>query len=366
MKNNLSPKIRPLPLLAVILLLAVVTTPFLRLGHASAALGTFQTAYVRLDRMKGGVTTGGRVCAKPDATNLAQTEAIVKVTFPTDSSAFTLAAAASWTVTTTGLEAGQTAWPGIGTATNVTGMTVTFPSGDLTSSTNLYCFNFASTVTIPAAATTETSAGNVLTQTAAGATDIDQTFWSFGTIISNDQVVVTGTVPPSFSFSFAGGSDPFVGNIVTTGNPTYTSGKSVTITTNAAGGWIIWAKSGTDNGGGKGSLNSATAANYKVTNTGAVGSAAHTFPDATENYGLGVTAFTDAGGGGTVSIPTAYDGTAFKGGTLDATAFQQIANANGTANGDVVTFKELAKATGTTPAASDYTDTITIIGAGVF
>jgi hypothetical protein len=366
MKRNKPYRIKVVPLLAVVLLLGLAASPFLRLDHASAALGTFQQAYVRLDRLKGGQVTGGRVCAKPDATNIAQTEAQVKVTFPTDSSAFTLAAAASWTVTTTGLEAGQTAWPSIGTATNVTGMTVTFPSGDLTVSTNLYCFNFASTVTIPAAATTETSAGNVLTQTAAGATDIDQTFYSFGTVISNDQVVVTGTVPPSFTFSFTGGTDPFTANIVTTGNPTYTTGKTVTITTNAADGWIIWAKSGTDNGGGKGSLNSATATNYKITNTAAVGAAAHTFPDAAENYGLGVTSFTDAGGGGTVTIPAAYDGTAFKGGTLDATAFQQIATANGVANGDAVTFKELAKATGSTPAASDYTDTITIIGAGLF
>lgn len=340
--------------------------PFFMFEHANAAaLGTFTTAYVRLNRLKGGVVTDGRVCVQPEATNIAQTEAIVKVTFPTDSSAFVLAAAASWTVTTTNLEGTQTAWPGIGTATNVTGMVVTFPSGDLTVAANTYCFNFASTVTIPAAATTETSAGNILTQTAAGAVDIDQTFFSLGTVISNDQVVITGTVPPSFTFAFTGGNDPFVANIVTTGTPTYTTGKTITITTNAADGWIVWAKD-TNSSGGIGSLNSVTATNYKIANTAAVGAAAHTFPDGAENYGLGIISFTDAVGGGTVTIPAAYDGTANKGGTLDPALFQQIAAASGAANGDAITFKELAKATGTTPAASDYTDTITLIGAGTF
>ncbi len=74
-------------------------------------------AMLRLDRMKASTATSGMVCGTPSATNLAQTEATVEVTFPTSFTVNTTAA--NWTVTTTNLPFGASAWPGIATATGV-------------------------------------------------------------------------------------------------------------------------------------------------------------------------------------------------------------------------------------------------------
>jgi hypothetical protein len=121
---------------ATVLLLAVM----LDFVPLSAQAG-FQQAFLRLDRMKISTATGGTVCAQASATG--PTEAKVVVTFPTT---YTLSTtAANWTVTTTNLPSGASAWPGIGTATNAdnSAKTVTFPSSDITSSSTLYCFNFS-------------------------------------------------------------------------------------------------------------------------------------------------------------------------------------------------------------------------------
>ncbi|HXH26956.1 MAG TPA: hypothetical protein VNG90_03595, partial [Candidatus Acidoferrum sp.] len=45
---------------------------------------------------------------------------------------------------------------------------------------------------------------------------------------------------------------------------------------------------------------------------------------------------------------------------------RQIASSTGTANGAIVTLHNYAAISSITPASSDYTDTITIIGAGSF
>src|SRR5206468_9837720 len=143
------------------------------LGRGTASATPLTKGFVRLDRLKAATTTGGRVCATPSTANLASTEGKVIVTFPTTGGTDYVvnATAANWTVTTTNLDSGQTAWPGIGTATNVTGKAVTFPSGDLASTSNLYCFNFSATntLTTSSAAAAETTQGTITTQTGAAA-----------------------------------------------------------------------------------------------------------------------------------------------------------------------------------------------------
>lgn len=336
----------------------------LLMGSASAT--PFGLMFVRYDRLSATTATGGRVCAKPSATNLAQTEGKVVVTFPTTGGTDYIvnATAANWTVNTTGLDTGQTAWPGIGTASNVTGKAVTFPSGDLTVSTNLYCFNFSATntLTTSSAGAAETTQGNVQTQTAAAA-QIDQSTYS-ESIISNDQIVVNAVVPPSFNFVLSGNTDSFTTNL-STSSVVSTSGRTVTLTTNAPNGWIVWVKD-LNNDAGHGALQSAIASNYQVDGSTAPGAASHTLTTGTEDYGLGTTINTDAAGGGAVTLNSAYDGTGTKAGTLDPTQFRPIASSNGTANGDILNLNERATVAGQTPAASDYTDTLTVVGAGQF
>ena len=330
------------------------------IGHTSAAQMT-QTL-VRLDRLKFSTLTGGRVCAK---TANAGTEGKVVVTFPTNNATdYTLAAAASWTVTTTPLDAGQTAWPGIGTATNVTGKVVTFPSGDLATAT-LYCFNFAAALTT-ASNNTETAVGSVQTQTAAAAA-LDTGSFSEGlSALGDDSVTITNAVvPPSFSFTLSANTDSFTANL-TTGAVVSTNGRVITISTNAASGYIVWAKDANDNGSTRGSLFSTTAS-YYINGAAAVGTGVRTLAAGTQDYGLGAV-ITANPSGGTLALNANYNSTAsaVKAGTLDPTGFQPIASSNGTASNDQLTVTERAAVSGQTKAGSDYGDVITLVGAGLF
>jgi len=180
-------------------------------------------------------------------------------------------------------------------------------------------------------------------------------------IIAEDSIVVIATVPPSFNFAFNNTTADGFGNLVTAGSST--TGKTITLTTNATTGWIVWAKSA--QGATKGSLHSAVASKF-ITSGSALGSASHTLGSNVEDYGLATTINTDAAGGGTVTVDPAYDGSSTKLGVLDSQNFRPIASADGTTTGDILNVLERASITGATPAANDYTDTITFIGAGNF
>ena len=82
------------------------------------------------------------------------------------------------------------AWPGIGTATGVSGNTITFPSTDLSVSST-YCFIITAGVDNPG------SAGQyrVTTRTVAGAANVDRGSISLP-IVDDDEVVITASVNP--------------------------------------------------------------------------------------------------------------------------------------------------------------------------
>ncbi len=335
------------------LLTFALFTSFFFFGVESVSATGLQQTYVRLDRLATGVTTGGMVCAK-SATTAIETD--VKVTFPTGF--VTVDTPANWTVTTTNLPADATPWIGIGTASSASGQDVTFPSGDMVVGT-LYCFNFSGTNTL-----TNPGAGNnlvgTITTELAGPTTIDSSDFALS-IITNDQIVVTATVPATFTFSLSGNTDTFTSNLSTV--TTSTSGRTVTIGTNAASGWVAWVKSA--NAG----LLSASASSTIAT----AGSLDDTPSDlaSTTGYVLDVDITTDsATGTGTVSQATNYGaeyagGNTTSGGTL-STSFQPIAASSGTTDGDVLTLIERAKITAIQAAATDYTDTLTVVAAGRF
>jgi hypothetical protein len=320
---------------------------------AEAAVG-FQNAYIRIDRMKINTPTGGTICAKPAST---ATEAKVVVTFPLS---YTVNSTASnWTVSTTNLPAGSTAWPSIATASTATSPAnvVTFPSGDLAVGT-LYCFNFSATNTLTTAASAASSQQASIVSQTSGSVVIDTTLIALANI-ADDQIVVSAVVPPTFTFTLGGNTDAFTTNLDPSGTVS-TTGKTVTILTNAKGGWIAWAK---DSNQG---LNSATAA-YTIPTSGAIDGAVSTLSNGTEGYVLDTDLTTDASGGCTLAIDAEYNGSGTtQGGTFSAN-FQPIAACTGgTANTDVITLIERATISGATPAATDYTDTITVVGAGNF
>lgn len=310
-------------------------------------------AYLRLDRMRASTATGGTVCAMWNTT--APTDAKIKITFPTG---FTVnGTAGNWTVTTTNLPVGASAMPGIGTATAVSGQTVTFPISNVTSDSTLYCFNFSGTSTL-----TTGTAGNdktgVIEVTQSDDSPID--FGSYATaIVADDQISITATVPSTFSISFSTNSQSL--GTLTTSGVTSGTGVAITFLTNAANGWISWVRSA--NAG----LDSSTTG-HTINTTGTINGTPSSLSAGTEGYVLDADLTNDSGsaGSGTVTVNGEYNGgDTNSGGTL-STLFSEFASANGPTDGDIITIIPRVSISGLTPAASDYTDTLTIVAAGVF
>lgn len=323
-------------------------------GTTSAA--SLTNTYVRLDRMKATTATSVRLVFRVPAGN-SQTEDNLKITVP---DGFTVATSGqTGTTAACATDTGATALPGTltygGNNTNgQKGLTVTGVT-NLSASTN-YCVDFTKTdaVTNPAAgqytATVETFTS--------GAALIDSTTVTLR-VVSDDQVVVSATVPPSFNFVLDANTTSFTANL-DSGAVRQTTGRTLTITTNAPNGWIAWAK------GANTGLTSAAASKTIAATTPGTGA---TLNAGTEGYVLSAEVTTNASGGGNPVIPTAYQGTGANntGSGLD-TSFRQIASSTGTAggSGDVITVRGKAAIDGATPSATDYTDTWTIIGAGTF
>ncbi len=332
--------------LALLLTVSSVLT-FLPARQAHAASLTIVS--VRFDRMQVSTATTGTVCAEPAT---AGTEASVVVTFPTG---YTLGTASNFTVNTTNLAwpTGGTAWLGINTATNVTGQAVTFPSSDLTVGT-LYCFNWTNSaaVTVQSGASSS-NVGSVTTQ-ATGPTTIDTAEFSTASV-TNDQIVVTATVPPTFSFALSGNTDS-LGNLTTTAVTPSPTPRTATVNTNAPAGWMVWAK---DSSTGLHSAN----ASYTIAST--TPGSNSTLSNGAEGYNTGVTS-SQTGGTGTITVATPFvGGSTGKGGGLN-TSLAALASSGGTANNAVLTLTNNASISGSTPEATDYTDTITVVGAGLF
>ena len=311
---------------------------------------------VRLDRMKAATPTTVRLVFTVPAGN-ASTEASLTIGLP---DGFIVATSGQTSATATcATQTGATALPGtlVATGNNTNGTKGLSISGvtNLTAST-AYCVDFTKTdaVTTPAigeyVATVSTfTSGPVLIDSTSVATRV----------VTDDQVVVSATVAPTFNFVLDANTTSFTANLDSS-LVRQTTGRTITVTTNATNGWIAWAK---DLNTG---LTSAAAAKTIASTTPGTGA---TLVAGTEGYVVSTEVTSDAAGGGTVSIPAAYQGTGANanGSGLDTT-FRQVASSTGTAGaaGDVVTIRGKAAISGSTPAATDYTDTWTIIGAGTF
>lgn len=321
----------------------------------AASAANFTDVSVRLDRMKAGEATGGTVCAKPVTT---ATETNVKVTFP---SGFTLGASETWAINTTETVKwpySASSWVGTPAVTGVNGQTVTVSSGDLTVGTP-YCFNFTAGLTNGTAG--DSQIGSVTTNS--GSADIDSSQFALS-LVSNDQVVISAQVTPIFTFALNKTADAFTTPLSPSAIVS-TTGTTGTIQTNADSGWVAWVKS-------SGKLASASTG-AEIATFGTINDSAEALTNGTNGYGLDVTT-TQHGAGlydgdGVVSQLSGYgleyDGSATTVGTL-STTFQPIAASSGTTNGDTVTLTERATISAVTPAAMDYTDTLTVIAAGRF
>lgn len=239
--------------------------------------------------------------------------------------------------------------PGTPTASG-SGTTITYASIGAFSANTSYCGVLTgSAVTNPSAAGPTTV---VITAGSDSATTVGID------VISDDTVTVSATVPPAFTMALSSNNDAFTSNL-SSGSVTGTTGMTVTVDTNATNGWTLW---GSDSNTG---LTSATQSYTIASKTpGSNGS----LSAGTEGYltGLPAAGITQGSGAGTTSASAAYASSgAGNGSGLDSVP-RQLATSNGTANNAIVTLKEYAAISGITPAASDYSDVITLVGAGSF
>ncbi len=330
------------------------------LGHQAHA-ASLLTTFVRFDRMKVSTATTGTVCARP--ATVASTEASVQVTFPAGYTTSTTTA--NWTVNTTNTNwptaqapiTAVSAWPGIGTATaavGATGGTITFPSGDLASSTTLYCFNWTNSAAVSITSGASASNSGSITTRDSVPTSIDTASFSTASI-TDDQIVVTASVPQAFSFALSANTDA-LGALSTGSVSASPTPRTATVNTNAKNGWYVWAQDSNT-----GLTSSSASATIASTTPGSNS----TLSAGTAGYNTGVTQ-TQSGGTGTITVATPFVGGSLgKGGGLD-TSLRTLVSSTGTTNNAVITMTNNAAIAGSTPAASDYTDTITVVGAGLF
>ncbi len=348
MKTDISMnRILRIAVAALFLFITLVVSGGFRV-EAAGLTGT----HIRFNRMRASTATTFRLHFTVPSGNSA-TETSVRIGFP---DAYTVATS---NLTATAASCGATSLPGtlVATGSNTASsknITITGVS-NLTATTS-YCVDIGRTSTNDPITNPTSGIYSVAVATRdAGDAIIDNTVIG-ARVISDDQIVVNAIVPPSFNFILDDNTTSFVANLDSTAI-IHTSPRTVTITTNATGGWIAWAR---DSNVG---LTSAAAGHTIASTTPGI---AATLATNVEGYVLGVAA-TDAGGGGTVEVVAAYAGGGAdnNGSGLD-TAFRQIASANGTANGDILTLRGKSGINAFTPAGIDYTDTWTIIGAGSF
>ncbi len=341
MQKIKSVRLAPLTLAASYMAM-VAGSLMLTLGSTASA-ASLTEVLVRFDRMKASTATTGTVCAK--AANAGQTS--VTVNFP---ATYTVSGTTgNWATSTSNLAwpATASAWPTIGaTATTAVGQAVTWSSGALVSGT-LYCFNWTNT-----AALTTAAAG---TYTGTVATNVD-TATSFATAtIADDQIAVSATVAPSFTFALSGNSDN-LGALSTGSVSVSPTPRTATVNTNAKNGWYVWAKDASTG------LNSTAASSTIASTTPGSNS---TLSAGTEGYNTGVTS-SQVGGTGTITVAAPFvGGSAGKGGGLDTT-LRTLASSTGTAQTAVLTLTNNAAISSLTLPATDYADTITVVGAGLF
>ena len=359
------------PLVASLLLVIATVLPATDFGHASAAALTNTT--VRLDRLSFSTATGGLVCTQPKTSGASITS--VAVTFPTNAiTDYSFGALASLTATgTSNTSLNGIAWPNLTSVTPTNaGKTLTWAMSAASTlvNTQVYCFQFANGLTT-ANNNTENLTGTVVTQSA-GNTPVDNGPFSIGlaapTSGIGDQVAITGgIVPPTFKFALDGNTDAFIGTI-SLGTIAATNGRNISIITNAANGYVVWAKDAatsgsTGTGTGVGSLVSVNAASKLFGSTAVGTGASRTLTTSgNQDYGMGVTVT----GGGTANINYIQNGASNQVGTLDPGNLQPIASSGAPSAGSNVNVIERATSSTTTKAANDYADTINFTGAGLF
>jgi hypothetical protein len=245
--------------------------------------------------------------------------------------------------------------PGTLTITGTLSHTISISGMTALGASTTYCIDFtdADAFTTPTAGTYHPTVTE-----SSGATD--QTTIATNIIGANsDQVAVSASVSPSFTFSLAANSKSFASPL-SAGGPSSTTALNATVSTNAASGWQMWAA---DLGGSPG-LHSVIASKT-IAYSPSAGSAGNTLSTGVEGYNVGNNAIT----GTTCGTPTYgnffNNSVPTKGSGLDGT-MRNVVSVTGAADTCSVPFVFNGSISNTTPAATDYASTMTVVAAGNF
>ena len=336
---------------------------------------------VRLDTLKQNTASTGSVCVEPHVTET--TAANVAVTFPTAFTINSSTPATNWAATNAppgGLAGGQNYWPSgannwpQATLTpTVVGKTVTWA---FTASTftvgQIYCFRWTSTGGLTSnGAAAASEEGSVALQDATPTT-LETNNFAVTILSPSDQVSVNATVPPIFTFTLStnavlvpagGGNMDYT--VVNHSDPV-----DAAVTTNAKGGWIMWAKD--DNQG----LTSTSTSVHIPSVTWLTGpnrpTALSPGSSGTPGNALSVItrpAVTTYCSTSNLSVDPEYDtvsNAGTDGGPLTSN-FAEIGKCTGGVSaGDGLRLVDNVAITPITAAASDYADVLYVIGAGNF
>jgi hypothetical protein len=353
---------------------ALLTFSFMMPAMASAAKLT--QAGIRLGRLgisagSGGASDNNDLLVTFKLNSTPTSVAKISIAFP---SGYTLTAG-SPTVGTTGFPntpASITAPPGALTAavtSSGAGLGGTIVVSGLTSAsltnTTLYGFTIpAGSITNPA---TAGQYNNTVASQNSGGTPIDTTstpVYITGASTNQDQVVVSASVAPNFSFSLSANTDtvPQVDSTTIQTSP----GVTMNVGTNSPLGYTAYVKSK------NAALTSASTSGS--IGTGTFDGTADSTPAGATKYGFLPTTGTAcssctgsltydgeySGGGG------AFISAGNQAGAFNTTNFSSFVSRSGYTNADLFSLKERVAVANTIPYANDYTDTLTIVAAGNF
>jgi hypothetical protein len=327
------------------------------LAPAMASAGSLSNTYVRLNRMTAATDSSLRIVFTTSSGST--TEDNIKIDFGAawgSATGSVLNGAQTVTSGSCASETGATALPGTLSATGASASSTITVSGvtNLAAST-AYCVDLTSSNAVHNPTTGEYYA-IVTTQTS---TTVDDSAKIALRVVTNDSITVTATVPPTFNFALDANTTAFTADL-TPGTKRTTTARTVTINTNAKTGWITWLRNADTNGLYSAGVN----ANIAPTTPGTAVNV-DAAPN-TEQYVWGVTATSQVAGVGTTSLISAYDATGANEGSGVDNAYRQVASGSGTSQDAVLTLVSAATISPITPAASDYTDIVQVIGAGNF
>lgn len=353
-------------LLAAALLIVALVVPSIIVN----AIPTNQTS-VRLGRLAEGASTGNDLLVTFKLPTTPTSVSKIKVCLP---AGFVTTAGTPATGTTfPNTPASITAPPGLpATATTAVGGGTCLGGSVLVSgltsaslnSTNLYGFTVAAgNITNPSTA----NQYNVTVESEnAGGTAIDTTttpVYIYGVSPNQDQITVTASVAPNFSFQLSANADSI--SQVDSASVKTSGGITMTVGTDSPLGYTAYVKSA------NGALVSATSPGTPIA-TGTFDGTPDAITAGTTKYGfLPATGPACSTCTGALSYDTEFSSGAgapivsgTQAGAFNATNFASFVSRNGYTNADQVILKERVAVANTVGYANDYTDTLTIVAAG--